>query len=105
MSSHIATPNEKMKDSVLRHFFTEQGRLKHLPAQLKKKLIVLEHLTLRLERDKPYSEQQMNDFIKAYHGDYATIRRELYIHKFVNRDHEVYEVNGREQWKDWTNLR
>ncbi len=94
-----------MQQSVLRNFFTEQGRLKSLPAQLKKKLIVLEHLTERLEPGKRYSEAEMNAFIQTFHDDYATIRREMFIHRFVNRDREIYEVNAREEWKDWASLK
>ncbi|CAG7599689.1 hypothetical protein PAESOLCIP111_00331 [Paenibacillus solanacearum] len=108
MSNHPAntqTKNEKLQKSVLRHFFTEQGRLKNLPAQLKKKLIVLEHLTNQLEPKKAYSEQEMNEFIKFYHEDYATIRRELFIHRFVNRNNEIYEVNAPGEWRDWVSLK
>ncbi len=93
-----------MQQSVLRNFFTEQGRLKSLPAQLKKKLIVLEHLTERLEHGKRYTEAEMNAFIQTFHDDYATIRREMFIHRFVNRDNEIYEVNAREEWKNWASL-
>ncbi|MBO9598082.1 MAG: DUF2087 domain-containing protein [Cohnella sp.] len=93
-----------LQSSVLRNFFTEQGRLKSLPAQLKKKLIVLEHLAERMDPGKRYSESEMNAFIRAFHEDYATIRRELYVHRFVNRDREIYEVNAREEWRDWANL-
>ena len=105
MSNHPAARNEKMHHSVIRHFITEQGRLKQLPAQLKKRLIVLEHLTSRLDPGKLYSERDMNEFIKDFHEDFATIRRELYIHRFVNRNNEIYVVNSREEWKDWANLR
>lgn len=108
MSNHptnTQTKNEKLQQSVLRNFFTEQGRLKNLPSQLKKKLIVLEHLTKQLEPNKAYSEQEMNEFIKVHHEDYATIRRELFIHRFVNRKNEIYEVNARDEWRDWASLR
>ena len=102
--TNTPTKDEKLQSSVLRNFFTEQGRLKSLPAQLKKKLIVLEHLTERMQLGKRYSEAEMNAFIQAFHKDYATIRRELFIHRFVNRDREIYEVNARDEWKDWASL-
>ncbi len=50
-------------------------------------------------------KKEMNEFIKAFHEDYATIRRELFIHRFVNRDKEIYEVNTRNEWRDWASLR
>jgi len=98
------TAHEKLQCSVLRSFITEQGCITHLPAQLKKKLIVLEHLTNQLDAEKTYTEKEINAFIKPLNEDFATIRRELYIHRFVNRENEIYEVNDRREWRDWRTL-
>ena len=38
--------NQNLKQSVIRNFITLDGKLKHIPSQLKKKLIVLEHLVV-----------------------------------------------------------
>ncbi|WP_282940945.1 DUF2087 domain-containing protein [Paenibacillus sp. RC67] len=96
--------NEKLRKSVLRNFFTEQGSIKHLPSQLKKRLIVLEHLVNLLDAQKKYTEKEINEFIKPLNEDYATIRRELFIHKFVNRSNDIYEVNEPRDWRDWKTL-
>ncbi|MDF2961475.1 MAG: ArsR family transcriptional regulator [Paenibacillus sp.] len=96
--------HNRLKDSVIRNFFTSDGTLKHIPAQLKKKLIVLEHLVSRLELGKKYSEQELNEFIKPLHPDYATIRREFIMHQFMFREKEIYEVNPREMWAKWESL-
>jgi hypothetical protein len=107
MSEQVASAlskNEKLKKSVLRNFFTEQGSIKHLPSQLKKRLIVLEHLANQLNANIKYTEKELNEFIKPLNEDYATIRRELFIHKFVNRNHDIYEVNEPEDWRDWKTL-
>ncbi|CAG7652574.1 DUF2087 domain-containing protein [Paenibacillus allorhizosphaerae] len=107
MSEQVAnalSKNEKLKKSVLRNFFTEQGSLKHLPSQLKKRLIVLEHLAHQLNPKKKYTEKEFNEFIKPLNEDYATIRRELFIHKFVNRNNDIYEVNEPGDWRDWRTL-
>ncbi|MBB3110046.1 hypothetical protein FHS18_002113 [Paenibacillus phyllosphaerae] len=98
------TKNEKLKNAVLRNFITEQGLIKQLPSQLKKRLIVLEHLASQLDPCRTYTEIEMNAFIKPLNEDFATIRRELYIHRFVNRHHDIYERNDPEQWRDWTTL-
>ncbi|PWW04890.1 hypothetical protein DFQ01_106175 [Paenibacillus cellulosilyticus] len=98
------TKDEKLKTSVLRNFITDQGSIKQLPSQLKKRLIVLEHIAAQIKPDQHYTEKEINDFIKPLHADYATIRRELYIHRFVNRDHEIYHVNDPSQWRDWRTL-
>lgn len=95
---------EKLKESVLRNFFAADGRLKHVPAQLKKKLIVLEHLATKLEKGRKYGEKELNDFIKQYHDDYATIRREFIMHQILFREREVYELNPPEMWTKWETL-
>lgn len=96
--------NERLKQSVLRNFFTADGKLKHIPAQLKKKRIVLEHLAERLEEGRSYTEKELNAFIKEVHPDFATIRREFIMHAYLYREQEVYERNPREMWERWDNL-
>ncbi|WP_217596795.1 metalloregulator ArsR/SmtB family transcription factor [Cohnella sp. GbtcB17] len=88
----------RLKETVVKNFFTAEGRLKHLPAQLKKKLIVLAHLASKLEAGRRYGEQEINAFIKLYHEDFATIRREFIMHQFMFRENEVYELNPPELW-------
>ncbi|MCY9663850.1 metalloregulator ArsR/SmtB family transcription factor [Paenibacillus alginolyticus] len=96
--------NQNLKQSVIRNFITLDGKLKHIPAQLKKKLIVLEHLVEQLEQGRTYTEKELNAFIKNYHPDFATIRREFIMHQFMFRDNEIYELNPTEMWAKWENL-
>lgn len=95
---------QRLKESVSKNFFTSEGKLKHLPAQLKKKLIVLQQLVSALEPNHPYTEQEINEFIKQYHDDYATIRREFIMHQYMIRDREIYTVNPQEMWPKWETL-
>jgi hypothetical protein len=96
--------NQNLKQSVTRNFITLDGKLKHIPAQLKKKLIVLEHLVEQLEQGRTYTEKELNAFIKNYHPDFATIRREFIMHQFMFRENEIYELNPTEMWAKWENL-
>ncbi|MGU3472911.1 metalloregulator ArsR/SmtB family transcription factor [Paenibacillus sp. D51F] len=95
---------EKFRSGVLNNFFDKDGRLKSIPAQLKKKLIVLEHLAGRLEAGRSYEEKEINAFIKEVHDDFATIRREFIMHQFLFRDKEIYERNPVEMWPRWDAL-
>lgn len=95
---------EKWRQSVLRNFHTPDGRLKHIPVQLKKKMVVLEAMAEKLEPGRAYPEKEVNAFVQQYHPDYATLRRELIMHGFMYRDKEVYELNPREMWDDWRKL-
>jgi len=96
--------HKKLKDSVIRNFFTKEGKLTHLPAQLKKKLIVLHHMVSQLTRGQKYTEKEINAFIKGYHDDFATIRREFIMHQLMFRENDVYELNPQEMWAKWETL-
>lgn len=86
------------KAAVLDIFFNKDGTLKHLPAQRKKKLIVLERLVKGLEPNRKYSEKEINEYIQNFHGDYATIRREFIMNHFMYRENDIYELNPPELW-------
>jgi hypothetical protein len=94
----------RIKESVIKNFFTNEGKLKSIPVQLKKKLIVLEFLVSKLEKGRKYSEREINDFIKHIHGDFATIRREFIMHQFMFRENQIYELNPPEMWAKWEAL-
>lgn len=96
--------NEKLRQSVLHAFFSDDGRLKSIPSQYKKKLIVLERLVARLEPGKKFTEKEINAFIANYHEDYATIRREFIMQHYMYRENEVYELNPTEMWAKWEDL-
>lgn len=78
--------------------------MKHVPVQLKKKQIVLEHMVSQLEKGRKYTEKEINDFIKNYHDDFATIRREFIMHQYMFRDNQIYELNPQELWARWETL-
>jgi predicted transcriptional regulator len=95
------SPENSLKESVLRNFFSKDGRLRQIPAQYKKKLIALEFLVEKLELGRVYTEKEMNEFIKQFHEDFATIRREFIMHQFMYRENDKYELNPREIWTRW----
>lgn len=101
----MSEKNAALKASVLKNFFRADGTLKTIPAQLKKKLIVLEHLASKLEMGRKYPEREINEFIKQFHEDFATIRREFIMHEFMYRENQVYELNPREMWTKWEQLK
>jgi hypothetical protein len=86
------------RQKVIEHFFTSDGRLKNIPAQRKKKLIVLEHMLKGLQKGKKYEEKELNEYIKKFHDDYATIRREFIINNYMYRENGIYELNPEEMW-------
>ncbi|WP_425806659.1 metalloregulator ArsR/SmtB family transcription factor [Desulfitobacterium sp. Sab5] len=91
---------EKEREAVLRNFFTPEGKLKQLPVQRKKKRIVLERILEKLEIGHKYSEKEINEHIKKFHPDYATLRREFIINHYMYRENGIYEMNPPELWSN-----
>ena len=74
---------------VLDNFF-DQGRLKEIPAQRKKLDVILRWLAEQFEPGREYSEQEVNDLLRRYHADTATLRRELVGLGLLTREKGVY---------------
>lgn len=99
------SPENSLKESVLRNFFSKDGRLRQIPAQYKKKLIALQYMVEKLEPRVVYTEKEINEFIKQFHEDFATIRREFIMHQFMYRENDKYELNPREIWTRWEDVK
>ena len=90
---------------VIKSFLTPDGKLKQIPAQRKKKLIVFEYMVRGLEFGRKYKEQEINDYIRQFHDDYATIRREFVMNHYMYREEGIYELNPEEMWAKAEELR
>jgi hypothetical protein len=83
-------PIPAFEAKVLRGFF-EGNRLVSIPAQEKKRLVVLRHLLVRcFPEDRPYPEKEVNQRLAAFHPDVASLRRYLVVHGLVTRAAGVY---------------
>ncbi|MBO8165306.1 MAG: metalloregulator ArsR/SmtB family transcription factor [Brevibacillus sp.] len=87
------------KERVIAPFFTADGRLAQIPAQWKKRMYVLEKLVAGLEVGRSYTEKEISDYLKQYHEDYATLRRELIMNQIMYRTKGIYTLNPRELWR------
>jgi len=75
---------------VLRAFVVD-GRLASIPAQEKKRLVVLRYLRERcFAEDRPYPEKEVNARLALFHPDVASLRRHLVEHGLMTRDAGIY---------------
>lgn len=84
---------EAYRRKVLDSFF-RNGRLEKLPAQHKKRLIVLEQFARRFESGRRYGEQEVTGLITPLFDDYCAIRRLLVDEGLVRRDGSLYWREG-----------
>jgi len=75
--------------------YFENGRFKQLPSKLKKFLVILRWIAAKFEPGVQYTEKQVNEILKQYVDDYASVRRELIDFHYLCRDSGggVYWVN------------
>ena len=79
---------------VLRTFF-DGPRLVALPAQRKKKQMVLEEILRRIPRRKEYEERELSRYIETIFEDFCTVRREWIMGGYMARESGVYRLTDR----------
>ena len=81
---------------ILRNFLDASGKLTAFPAKRKMKIYCLFYLAQKIETEKEYTEQEINNVLLDWHtfADPATLRRELYDYRFLDRslDGKVYRL-------------
>jgi hypothetical protein len=81
--------NVAEEQRILNNFIVN-GRLTKIPQMEKKRVIILRWLADKLEVDRRYQEKEINAFLKLYHEDYATLRREMINSRILARENGVY---------------
>ena len=81
---------------ILRNFLDAEGKLTAFPAKRKMKIYALLYLAQKIPTDTDFSEREINDILLDWHtfADPATLRRELYDYRFLDRsrDGKVYRL-------------
>ena len=80
---------------VLKDYIHKDGSLKTIPAQRKKLEAVLRYIVKSFKAGKKYKEKQINEILKGYHEDTASLRRELVGYGLMKR-----EGGGGEYWRE-----
>jgi ArsR family transcriptional regulator len=70
--------------------FMRRGRITNLPAQLKKRQIILAKLAEEFDPDRDYTEREVNQILVEFHDDVASLRRELVGLRFMERKRGIY---------------
>jgi len=81
--------------------FMPNGKIAKMPAQLKKKLVLIEEIAKAFESNKQYTEKEMNLTIADYYEDFCMVRRFMVDYGLFNRDAGGYtKVAGSIPTKD-----
>ncbi len=85
---------EAYDDKVWKDYIQENGRLKSIPSQRKKREAILRRLLREFQPGVEYTEKQVNEILGKYHWDTATLRREMIGCKMLDRT-----TNGSAYWR------
>ncbi|MEO0458330.1 MAG: metalloregulator ArsR/SmtB family transcription factor [Cyanobacteria bacterium P01_A01_bin.114] len=83
---------------ILRSYF-EAGHLRELPASRKKRWVVLKWLVQQFDQDWHYAEKEVNQLLKQFHPDVATLRRELIGYNMMQRAGGQYWRVPETEWR------
>lgn len=87
-------PAEEQREMAYRQkvidSFIEGGKLKTIPAQRKKRRIILVEIAAKFAPGVRYPEREVNLIISEMHDDFCTLRRELIMEGLMVREHNVY---------------
>lgn len=86
----------KEKEEILKKYFPsgKDGVLSTFPKKEKHKLVILQEITKRMDRNIHYTEKELNDILKPIYADFVTIRRYLIEYGFLDRARD-----GSQYWK------
>jgi len=80
---------------VLRDILLPDGRLKVIPAQRKKREVILRHILKEFQPGVHYTEKEVNEVLVRFHEDSATLRREMISYKMMKRaEGEYWRIDG-----------
>lgn len=74
--------------------FFSGSRLKQIPTQRAKRLLVLERLAQEFEPGRRYQEKEVNFTLQLFYSDYAALRRYLIDEELMARADGVYWRTG-----------
>jgi DNA-binding transcriptional ArsR family regulator len=91
-------PVEAWEKKVLKSYINGD-RITEIPASRKKRLVVLKWLVNKFDFGQTYTEKEVNEIIKLYHPDSATLRREFIGYQLMTRDKSIYERLAENLWQ------
>ena len=72
--------------------FINKDILIKMPAQQKKRLIILDWFAQKFDKNRTYSEKEASDIIARHFDDYCLIRRDLVDFRFMKRSNQMYKL-------------
>jgi hypothetical protein len=89
---------EAWEKQVLRNYF-EGDRLLKIPANRRKRWVILKWLAQKFDLGLYYSEKAVNEVLQQFHPDSATLRREMIGYQMLQRESSIYWRLPEAEWQ------
>ena len=87
----VEFPGDKYSEEdrkILKSYVRPDGRLKQIPVQSKKIQVVIHYIYDSFDKERRYSEKEINEVLSRFHPDTASIRRHLVDYHFLDRERD-----------------
>ncbi len=91
--SHPPAPEyegDEFEVKTLRAYLSRDGTLKTIPTQHKKLMVILGHLVKNFKPGVQYPESQVNQTLRKFHEDTASLRRYMVDNGLLRREKGIY---------------
>jgi hypothetical protein len=98
--SHPPAPEyegDEFEVKTLRAYLSRDGRLKTIPSQHKKLMVILAHLAKNFKPGVQYPESQVNQILVKFNEDTAALRRYMVDNGLLKREKGIYWRGDRQK--------
>ena len=82
--------SELSEDERILRTWVKNGRLVDIPAQEKKKQVVIHWFAEQIDPERRWTEREFNQWLAQFNEDYATLRRYLVDGGYMARENGIY---------------
>lgn len=86
----LVKPKEMTDEERVLRTWVKNGRIVDIPAQEKKKQILIRWLASQIDPDRRWTEREFSEWLKQYNEDYAFLRRYLVDNHYMARENGIY---------------
>jgi len=92
----LVQPSDMTEEERILRNWVKDGRILDIPAQEKKKQIVLRWLAGQIDPDRRWTEREFSEWLAQYNEDYALLRRFLVDNGYMAREKGIYWRTSKE---------
>ena len=86
----LVKPSERTDEDRVLRAWVKDGRIVDIPAQEKKKQILIRWLAGQIDPERRWTEKEFSEWLKQFNEDYAFLRRYLVDSHYMARENGIY---------------